>query len=408
MRRLYLIISIIIHPLLYIILKIRVLKKKEHNVRFNEKLGYSSLNQKNNVIWFHVSSLGEMKSIHTLLKHYQKKKELNILVTSVTLSSYEYFKNNLENNNTFHQFAPLDTPIIINRFLKYWKPKLTIFVESELWPNMIFQSSKKSKLILLNCRISKKSFKKWKLIHKFFFKMMSNFELITPQSHEVKKYLEYFNLKNLKHIGNLKFTNFKRENPNVINIKKNINNWAAMSIHFDEIYSIVDTHLEIEKKIGSLTSFIIPRHLNKINEIIKIIKDKKIQYQKISNDKYVKEFNGIVIVDQYAIAEDIFNSVNIVFLGGSLIDHGGQNPIEPILYGCKVITGDKYYNFTEIYEDLIKKKLATVVKDKKELIENLIFQLQQSSKDNVNLDFNKFNIDILHKTQKLIDNYIYE
>jgi 3-deoxy-D-manno-octulosonic-acid transferase len=400
-------LSLLIHPFLFLYLKFRVLKKKEHSKKYEEKLGYTKCQNIKNVIWFHVSSLGEIKSIHSLINHYQKNKKINILITSVTLSSYEYFKKNFITENTFHQFAPLDTPIIVNRFLKHWKPKLSIFVESELWPNMIFQSSKNSKLILLNCRISKKSFQKWKFFKKFFFKIISIFEVVLPQSYEVKEILDYFNLKNIKYIGNLKFTNLEKRNPNIIRVEKNTNSWAAMSIHSDEIDQIIDVHLELGKKIDTLTSFLIPRHLDKIDNILKIIKNKNIRYQIISENNYVKKFNGIVVVDKYGIAEDIFNSVNIVFLGGSLINHGGQNPMEPILYNCKVITGNNYFNFTEIYDDLVKRKLATVVRDKKELIENLSTQLIKVEEKSPNLLFQEFSGDILKDTVKLIDSYIY-
>ena len=151
---LYNLVFYLLHPFLKIFLKYRVIKKKEDNERYLEKLGYFESKSLPGIIWFHVASLGEIKSIYPIVKYYQQK-NLNILVTSVTLSSYEFFKNNLKNNNTFHQYAPIDSPIIVSRFLKLWKPKLSIFVESEIWPNMIMQTSKKFKLILLNCRISK-------------------------------------------------------------------------------------------------------------------------------------------------------------------------------------------------------------------------------------------------------------
>ena len=180
-----------------------------------------------------------------------------------------------------------------------------------------------------------------------------------------------------------------------------------MSVHFDEINQIIDSHLELEKKIDTLTTFIIPRHLDKIDNILNIINKKQIKYQRISENNYVKKFNGIVVIDKFGIAEDIFNSVNTVFLGGSLINHGGQNPIEPILYNCKVITGSNYFNFTEIYDDLIKKNLVTVVKDKKELIKNLFFELNNYEEKKQNLLFHVSSDKILKSTIELIDNYIY-
>ncbi|MEL0176830.1 MAG: glycosyltransferase N-terminal domain-containing protein, partial [Pelagibacteraceae bacterium] len=179
MIKIYLFFTYIIYPFLFLFLRMRVLFNKECPIRFKEKLGKINSNKCKNVIWFHVASLGEIKSIHSIIKHYQKNKNLNILITSVTQSSYEYFKENLQSYNTHHQYAPLDNPVIISKFLKNWKPKLSIFIESEIWPNMIMQTSKVSKIILLNCRISIKSFKKWRMfittfiiiISKFFFYM---------------------------------------------------------------------------------------------------------------------------------------------------------------------------------------------------------------------------------------------
>ena len=145
----YNLIFLILHPFLNIFLKIRVVKNKEDKNRYLEKLSYLKTTPKPGVIWFHVASLGEIKSIHPIISYFQRKK-INLLITSVTVSSYEYFKNNLENDNTFHQYAPIDSPIIISKFLKLWQPRLTVFVESEIWPNMIMQTSKQCNLILLN------------------------------------------------------------------------------------------------------------------------------------------------------------------------------------------------------------------------------------------------------------------
>ena len=116
-----------------------------------------------------------------------------------------------------------------------------------------------------------------------------------------------------------------------------------------------------------MTSFLIPRHLNKIKELETIINNYKIKYQKISQNKAVDNFDGIVIIDKYGLADDIFDKVKIVFMGGSLINHGGQNPIEPLRYECKIITGKYFDNFTEIYEDLVSKDLVQIIKNQNEL-----------------------------------------
>ena len=404
----YNLIFFFLHPFLIIFLKIRVLRNKEDKNRYLEKLSYLKSKPHPGVIWFHVASLGEIKSIHPIINYYQKKK-LKLLITSVTTSSYEYFKNNLENENTLHQYAPIDSPIIISKFLKLWRPRLTIFVESEIWPNMIMQTSRQCKLILLNCRISKKSFKKWKIIKKTFKKILEKFDAILAQGKVTLSYLEYFKLENIKQIGNIKFIQIKKNNPNVIRIDNSNNKWAAMSVHFREYNSVIKTHLELSKKENKITTFIIPRHLNKISDLEKIINNYKIKYQKISQNNEVSNFNGIVIVDQFGLADDIFEKVKTVFMGGSLFNHGGQNPIEPLRYGCKIITGKYIDNFTEIYEDLVTKGLVEIVNNQDEFRDKLIeiFFKKKTTKDTeLKFDFINFSDKVYNNTIKFLNNYI--
>ena len=404
----YNLIFCLLHPFLIIFLKIRVLRNKEDKNRYLEKLSYLKSKPHPGVIWFHVASLGEIKSIHPIINYYQKKK-LKLLITSVTTSSYEYFKNNLENENTLHQYAPIDSPIIISKFLKLWRPRLTIFVESEIWPNMIMQTSRQCKLILLNCRISKKSFKKWKIIKKTFKKILEKFDAILAQGKVTLSYLEYFKLENIKQIGNIKFIQLKKNNPNVIRIDNSNNKWAAMSVHFKEYNSVIKTHLELSKKENKITTFIIPRHLNKISDLEKIINNYKIKYQKISHNNEVGNFNGIVIVDQFGLADDIFEKVKTVFMGGSLFNHGGQNPIEPLRYGCKIITGKYIDNFTEIYEDLVIKDLVEIVNNQDEFTDKLleIFFKKRTTKDTeLKFDFINFSDKVYNNTIKFLNNYI--
>ena len=406
MIKIYLFFTYIIYPFLFLFLRMRVLFNKECPIRFKEKLGKINSNKCENVIWFHVASLGEIKSIHSIIKHYQKNKNLNILITSVTQSSYEYFKENLQSYNTHHQYAPLDNPVIISKFLKNWKPKLSIFIESEIWPNMIMQTSKVSKIILLNCRISKKSFKKWRMFKTTFKNIMTKFDYILPQNDETLNFLKYFDLDKIKYIGNLKFINIEKNNQNIIKINDSKNSWVAMSIHYEEINDIIETHLKVNEKIKNLTTYIIPRHLNKIDKIIKKIENKKIQYQQISSNNFIKKFNGIVIIDKFGLAEDIFDQIKIVFMGGSFIEHGGQNPIEPLKYGCKVLSGENIFNFAEIYNELANKKLAEIV-NRKNLFNKLTNFLEKENLNlNTNMKFEDYSVTIFNKTIKFLNSYI--
>ena len=402
----YRLISILIYPFLFFYLKLRVRKNKEHPFRFKEKLGVTDLKKKENLIWFHVASLGEIKSIYEIVKYYQSFQNLNILITSVTTSSSQFFNDHLKSNNTIHQFAPLDSPIIIKKFLDHWKPKISIFIDSELWPNMIFQTSKFSKMILLNCRISKNSFKKWKIFKLSFFKILNKFDAISAQSNETKKYLEFFGLKKINNLGNLKYTFNIKKNLKLFDIEKNKFNWAGMSIHFNEIDAILNVHKKISNIESDITTFLIPRHLNKLKEIKKKIKEQNIPFIETSKNNKIIKFNGIVLVDQFGVADEIFDKVKLVFMGGSFIDHGGQNPIEPAKYGSRIFYGPNIHNFTEIYEQFDKKNISNMVKNEHELYKELEKYINNDSQITMEESFDKFGKEILALNIGFLDQFI--
>jgi len=405
MRYLYKIFTYILGPLLPLILKIRIKKRKEDPFRYSEKLGETTLKVNKNLIWFHVASLGEVKSIAPLVTHYKKNKNLTILITTVTISSYIFFKKNLKSENTIHQYAPIDNPKIVKKFINHWQPKVSIFVESEIWPNLIEEASKISKLILLNCRISKNSFTKWKFFKKFFNKIIQNFDAITVQNEETAKYLEYFNVKNFQNIGNLKFVQYKHHNENLLNIINSKNSWAAMSIHFQEVEDIIEVHQSLSKKYSQITTFLIPRHLNKISKIKQMINEKNIKFKLTSEEPTIDNFNGLILVDQFNVADEIFEKVKIIFMGGSFIKHGGQNPIEPARFDCKIFHGNYIFNFTEIYKFLEKRNISKLIANSNELSDEIIFCLE-----NKDIEKNKMSInlsdEIFNKTINFLDNYI--
>lgn len=405
MRLIYSFITIVLHPFLFFYLKFRVIKKKEHKTRYIEKLGYPSEKKLNNLIWFHVASLGEIKSIKAILANLQKK-NINLLITSGTLSSYEYFENNVKNSKTLHQFSPFDSPLIVRRFIKFWKPKVAIFVESELWPNLIFETSKTCDLVLLNCRISKKTFYRWKIFHNFFKKIIKQFKAITCQNKETQKYLEYFGVKNINYFGNLKFTDDKLSTKSNLTIINNKFNWASMSVHFEEIKLIINIHKNLQNFIKDLTTYIIPRHLNKIDEIIKIIENKDIPLLQTSKNSIINKFNGIVLVDQFGVAEEIFKKVKCVFMGGSFVNHGGQNPLEPAKYGCKIFHGKNIYNFNEIYDELKNQKISKTVTNENELFNEIKQLFNESNFANQNYDFSKLSHRILNDNLNFLNEYI--
>ena len=199
-------ILLIFSPL---IISFRILKRKEDKKRFKEKFCFPSKKRvTGNLIWFHGSSVGELLSILPLVYELEKNQSIKqILITSSTLSSAEIFKK-FKFKKTVHQFFPIDSILYSYKFLNYWKPTIAIFVESEIWPSIFKVLNKKNTpLLLLNARVTKKTFNKWNYIKSFSNSVFKNISKAYPQNNETLNYLKKLNVSKIKIIGNLKFIN---------------------------------------------------------------------------------------------------------------------------------------------------------------------------------------------------------
>ena len=184
----YKFLTYLFYPFLPIYIFLRKLKKKEHPTRYKEKLSViDKPRNKGFLMWFHVASVGEAMSILPLIENFEKDKKIDtILITTITLSSSEVLKKRYNNNEKIiHQFLPLDVPIFINKFLKHWNPNISIFIDSEIWPNLIFQIKKqKIPLLLFNGIIRNKTFFKLKKLNNFSSKIFEKFDLCIVSNNE--------------------------------------------------------------------------------------------------------------------------------------------------------------------------------------------------------------------------------
>ena len=194
--------------LIPLIIFVRLIKKKEDIKRFKEKIGFFPKKKINGkLIWFHGASVGEIKSVIPLIEKFQKNKKIKqILITSNTLSS-SFVINKLKKKKIIHQFFPIDTYFISKKFIDYWKPSKAFFIDSEIWPNTILNLSKKRiPIILINGRITKKSFNRWSYFPNFSKRIFSKLNLCLASSQESLKYLKKLQVKNVRYFGNLKFS----------------------------------------------------------------------------------------------------------------------------------------------------------------------------------------------------------
>ena len=410
MRLAYYLITTVLYYLLYPYLHLRILRKKECPLRYKEKLGVS-LKTRNNgyLIWFHCSSIGELKSIFPIIDHYLKKNQ--ILVTTSTLGSNEVFQKKYYNTkNIIHQYAPIDSPQIVKKFFKKWNPNIIFFTESEIWPNQIFYAKNKNiPIILLNARISNKSFIKWKLIKSSMNKILNCFDLILCQSNESADYFNYFETNNVKILGNLKFVvseNFENENKEEnLNLQKKLI-FIALSTHPTEEEFCIRIHESLKSQYPNLLTIIIPRHINRIPEIQKIITNTKLNFLIAESLDNFKNNTDILIINSYGNTKKILKSSKYVFIGGSLVDHGGQNPIEVAYNNSLIFHGPHVHNFIEIYNFLDKENIAFKINSEAELIDQLKEKINNYQNKNVKEKIIRMGDEILSSTIKELDQYI--
>jgi|TARA_B110000238_G_scaffold91310_1_gene100018 3-deoxy-D-manno-octulosonic-acid transferase len=369
-----------------IIIFIRLLKKKEHPKRFKEKFGfYTKKKFKGKLIWFHGASVGEILSIIPLIESLEKNKEINqILITTNTLSSSKILSN-LKLTKTIHQFFPIDTNYHTQKFLKYWKPSVAVFIDSEIWPNMITNIKKTPiSLILMNARITDKSFKRWKLFKSYAKKIFFNFDICLSSSHKSKKYLKSLGAKNIKHVGNLKFTQSEKNITFLNNdlkkffLSKRI--WCASSTHNTEEFICANVHKKLKIKYKNLLTIIIPRHIHRTEEIVNEMKKLNLNIHLHNSKNKIDKDTDIYLVNSFGQTKSFFKVCKTVFLGGSMIKHGGQNPLEAARFGCKILHGPNVWNFDEIYDLLRKNKVSRKIINSNQLSLNVDKMLNNKNK----------------------------
>ncbi len=346
-----------------IIFLFRIFKKKEDRNRFQEKYCIYSKKNSQKTIWFHAVSVGELMSIIPIINKLEKNKKIKkIIVTTSTISSAKIFKQQ-KFEKTIHKFFPLDTNYLTKKFIKFWKPQLAIFVDSEIWPNMIKNlKNNQIPIILLNARFTKASFAKWLMVESFARKVFNKITLALPQNSETKKYLKILGTRNLISAGNLKYYGKKvfLDNKNLKLSKgfKKFKIWCAGSTHNTEEILISKLHKELKKIEPKLLTIIIPRHVHRSGSIINDLNKMKLNVITHSSKQKISKNTDIFLVDTFGETSKFYNLSNIVFMGGSVVNHGGQNPLEATRLGNFIINGPNIHNFTEIYDFLNKNRIS--------------------------------------------------
>ena len=409
------------YPFAPIYLYFRKIRKKEDSISYREKLSKIEISREEGfLIWFHVASVGEAMSILPLIESCMEEKKINqILLTSITLSSGKILKKRFNQNaKVIHQFLPLDISVWTSKFLEHWKPNLSIFIDSEIWPNLISQiSEKKIPLLLINARITKKSFKRWKLIISFAKKIFEKFDLCIVSNKESENFLKILGAKNIKNYGNLKFSNIKTDlnkklDSDFFNKIKNRKIWCAASTHTTDEILCARSHLNIKESYNNILTIIIPRHIDRIEKIQKELSNLNLKIVLYSKLNQIDINTDILLIDTYGEASIFYNISKYVFVGKStiksLIMDSGQNPIEPARLGCKIFHGPNVSNFVEIYEYLRTLGVTKQVNNSNELSISLIeeFAENKGEKSNIKEEIHNYGQNILNNVIEELKKYI--
>ncbi len=355
-------------PLTSILLAKRLKRGKEHPVRIGERRGETAVARPSGpLVWTHGASVGEMLSLMPLVEHLRAK-GFAVLMTSGTVTSAKLAERRLP-PGVIHQFVPIDTPKFIIRFLEHWRPNLALFSESDLWPNLIIESTGRGiPLILVNARLSEQSFYRWRYAPTTIATLLRRFDLCLAQSGLDAERYAHLGAPRVNVTGNLKLD---VPAPPVDEQKLTAMQAAiagrpliaAASTHPGEETLVIDAHLRLRRSFPGLVTILAPRHPERGRGILDIARLGGLSAALRSSGQLPNRATDVYVADTMGELGLLYRLAPIVFIGGSLVRHGGQNPIEAAKLGAAILHGPHVWNFTEIYAALDKARGAERVTD---------------------------------------------
>ena len=350
----------------------RLSRGKEHPARLAERYGETNLPRPTGpLIWLHCASVGELLAVIPLIEGIRAQ-NFAVLVTSGTVTSAALAEQRLP-AGALHQFIPFDAPRFVGRFLDHWRPDLALFVESDLWPNFILACADRAiPMMLINGRVSERSFSRWRLLPGAIAALLERFDLCLAQSSADAERYAQLGAPRISSVGNLKLDvpappvdePTLRKLRSIIGPRVVI---AAASTHAGEETTIMAAHRRLRAKCPSLLTVIAPRHPERGPGIVEMAKAAGLSVALRSRGDLPKPDVDIFIADTLGELGLIYRLAPIVFMGGSLARHGGQNPIEAIRLGAAVVHGPHVWNFAEIYAALDAAHGAELVADEEAL-----------------------------------------
>ncbi len=352
---LYYTLFILATPFLVVLFLVRLKKGKENKARFCERLGSPKMPRpEGKLVWMHGASVGECLSMMPLInKLLAMDEKLHIMVTSGTVTSADLMAKRLP-ERAFHQFIPIDSPWGARRFVRHFKADAVMWFESEFWPNLLSAIHKeKIPLVLLNGRISDKSFARWQKADRFIRDILQNFTLTYGQSPENARRLQVLGSPESDCVGNIKYAAppspyDKEELEKLLGQISTRACWCGASTHENEEEKMAGVHQKLKEKFPDLLTISVPRHHTRGDAIEKMFLKKGLKVARRSRGEEITPETDVYLADTIGEMGLLYRLAPIVFVGGSLIPFGGQNMLEPMSLSRAVLIGPHAFNFREI------------------------------------------------------------
>ena len=351
-----------------LLLGIRTRQGKEDAARRGERYGKTDVPRPEGpLMWFHAASVGEANAVLPVIEQLlNERDDVSVLLTTGTLTSAAMAKRRLP-PRALHQFIVLDVPEYVTSFLDHWKPDVAVFAESEIWPNLILDvSRRKVPLALINARMSSRSAARWRWFSGISKPLFSRFDLILSQNDAFARTLKRLGARRVVPVGNLKID----APPPVVDavelerLRQALAGrplMVAASTHDPEEMTIADAHRLIAAELKGFCTIIAPRHPGRGKAVADALRARGLSVALKSAGEQPDATTDIYVVDAIGELGTLFALADIAFVGGSLIPHGGQNPVEAIGHGAVVLTGPNWTNFRDLYRALLRHKGAREV-----------------------------------------------
>jgi 3-deoxy-D-manno-octulosonic-acid transferase len=355
------------YPAVSAMVALRAARGKEERARKSERYGYASAPRPEGpLVWVHAASVGETNAVVPLIKEISRR-GITVLLTTGTVTSATIARSRLE-HEVIHQYVPLDLKPVIDRFLEYWQPDLALFAESEIWPVTIIELGRRHiPQILVNARISDRSFRRWSSAPWLASALFENLSLVIAQSDADAQHFQELGALPVLVSGNLKADSdmAPAEPVTLARLRNQVGNrstWAAISTFDGEEKAAAQVHKALKSRLD-LVSIIVPRHPERADDIEQMLVAEGLNVARRSRNDAIVADTDIYLGDTIGEMSLYLQLTEIAFVGRSLTASGGQNPLEPAMMGCAVLSGGQVGNFRESYQTLARNGSARMVRD---------------------------------------------